>query len=42
MSELRQPYNPFGITEDTLDETIIINRNRQENADHHTYTGKIR
>ena len=36
MSELRQPYTPLGIAEDTLDETIIINENRQENADHHT------
>ena len=34
--ELRQPYTPLGITEDTLDETIIINENRQERADHHT------
>ena len=25
MSELRQPYTPLGIVEDTLDETIIIN-----------------
>ena len=36
MSELRQPYTPLGIAEDTLDETIIINENRQERADHHT------
>ena len=36
MSELRQPYTPLGITEDTIDETIIINENRQERADHHT------
>ena len=35
MSELRQPYTPIGITDETLDETIIINENRQENADHH-------
>ena len=39
MSELRQPYTPFGVTDDTLDETIIINENRQENADHHMVTG---
>ena len=39
MSELRQPYTPLGITEDTLDETIIINENRQERADHHMVTG---
>ena len=37
MSELRQPYTPLGIAEDTLDETIIINENRQEMADHHRY-----
>ena len=36
MSELRQLYTPIGITDETLDETIIINENRQENADHHT------
>ena len=39
MSELRQPYTPIGITDETLDETIIINANRQENADHHMVTG---
>ena len=38
MSELRQPYTPLGIAEDTLDETIIINENRQERADHHRET----
>ena len=36
MSELRQPYTPLGITENTLDESIIINENRHEKADHHT------
>ena len=35
MGELRQPYTPLGITEDTLDESIIINENRHEKADHH-------
>ena len=35
MGELRQPYTPLGIAEDILDETIIINENRQERADHH-------
>ena len=35
MSELRQPHTPLEIAEDTLDETIIINENRQEKADHH-------
>ena len=40
MSELRQPYTtPLGIAEDTLDETITINENRQERADHHMVTG---
>ena len=36
MSELRQPYTPLGIANETSDETILINENRQENADHHT------
>ena len=35
ISELRQPYTPIGITDETLDETTIINENGQENADHH-------
>ena len=39
MGELRQPYTPLGITEDTLDESIIINENRHEKADHHMVTG---
>ena len=39
MSELGQPYTPLGIAEDTLDETIIINENRQKKADHHMVTG---
>ena len=39
VSELRQPYTPLGIAEDILDETIIINENRQERADHHMVTG---
>ena len=39
MSELRQPYTPLGITENTLDESIIINENRQEKTDHHMVTG---
>ena len=39
MSELRQPYTPFGIDNETLDETILINENRQELADHHMVTG---
>ena len=38
MSDLRQPYTPLGIANETLDETIIINENRQENADHHMVT----
>ena len=42
MSELRQPYTPVGIANETLDETIIINENRQENADHHMVTGPIK
>ena len=39
MSELRQQYTLLGIAEDTLDETIIINENREERADHHMVTG---
>ena len=39
MCELRQPYTPLGIAEDILDETITINENRQERADHHMVTG---
>ena len=39
MCELRQPYTPLGIAEDTLDKTIIRNENRQERADHHMVTG---
>ena len=35
MSELRQPYTPLGIDNETLDEIILINENRQEHADHH-------
>ena len=35
MGELGQPYTPLRITEDTLDESIIINENRHEKADHH-------
>ena len=53
MSGLRQPYTPNGITNETLDETIIINENRQKNADHqmvtragladhHTVTGRTK
>ena len=38
-SELRQPYTPLGIANETLDETILINENRQENANHHMVTG---
>ena len=37
MSELRQPYTPIGFTNETLDETMKINENRQENADHHIH-----
>ena len=39
MSELRQQYSPIGITAETLDEIIIKNENRQEEADHHMVTG---
>ena len=35
MSELRQPSTPVGVANETLDDKIIINENRQE-ADHYT------
>ena len=38
MSELRQPYTSQGISNETLDETKIINENGQE-AGHHRVTG---
>ena len=41
MSELRQPYTPIGIANETLDEIITINENRQENADYHIMTGGL-
>ena len=39
MSDLRQPYTSLGIAEDTLEETIILNENRQKRADYHMVTG---
>ena len=33
MNELRQPYTPLGVVNETLDETIIVNESRPE-ADH--------
>ena len=30
MDELRQPSSPLGVVNETLDETIIINENRQQ------------
>ena len=38
MHELRQPSTPFWVAIVTLDDTIIINENRQE-ADYHMVTG---
>ena len=38
MHELRQPTTPFGLINETLNDTIIINENRQE-ADYHMVTG---
>ena len=35
MYELRQPSTCFGVANVTLDDTNIINENRQENADYH-------
>ena len=36
MHELGQPSTPFGVANTNLDDTIIINENRQENANYHT------
>ena len=36
MYELRQSATPFGVANETLDDTIIMNENRQE-ADYHIY-----
>ena len=41
MYELRQPPTSFGVANETLDDTIIINENRQENADYHMMTGGL-
>ena len=38
MNELRQPSTFFGVANETLDDTIVINENRHE-ADYHTVTG---
>ena len=38
MHELRQRTTPFGLVNETLNDTIIINENRQE-ADYHMVTG---
>ena len=35
MHELRQPSTPFGVANTTLDDTIVINENRQDNTDYH-------
>ena len=40
MYELRQPSTHFGVANETLDDTIIINENRQE-ADYHMMTGVV-
>ena len=41
MYELRQPRTSFGVANETLDDTIIINENRQENADYHMMIGGL-
>ena len=41
MYELRQPPTSFGVANETLDDTIIIEENRQENADYHMMTGGL-
>ena len=40
MYELGQPSTSFGVANETLDDTIIINENRQE-ADYHMMTGGL-
>ena len=40
MYELRQPSTSFGVANETLDDTIIINENKQE-ADYHIMTGGL-
>ena len=34
--ELGQPSTPLGVANTTLDDTIVMNENRQENADYHS------
>ena len=41
MHELRQPLTSFGVANGTLDESIIINENRQQEADYHMMTGGL-
>ena len=41
MYELGQPRTSFGVANETLDDTIIINENRQENADYHMMIGGL-
>ena len=36
MYELRQPSTPFGVVNETLDDTNIVNENRQ-GADYHSW-----
>ena len=38
--ELRQPSTSFGVANETLDDTILINENRQE-ADYHMMIGGL-
>ena len=41
MYELRQPPTFFGVANETLDNTIIINENRHKKADYHMITGGL-
>ena len=41
LHELRQTPTSFGVANETLDDKIIINENRQENADYHMMTGGL-
>ena len=40
MHELRQPSTPFEVANVTLDDTVVVNENRQE-ADYHMMTGGL-
>ena len=41
MYELRQPPTSFGVANESSDDKVITNENRQENADYHMMTGGL-